>query len=116
MVHFYLFRKRFFSLRKWKEFIGGTFALQNFYMKKVYCLIIASLFITVASAQVIKGQIKNADGEAASGASVLLKNTFNSTIADKNGTFQLTVQEPGKLYFDYQLCRLRKCRTAGFSG
>src|SRR5690606_26303416 len=65
-------------------------------MKQFFCLIIfASMFITVASAQTIKGQIKNADGEPATGASVLLKNTFKNVTADKFGNFQLDVQKPG---------------------
>jgi len=65
-------------------------------MKKVYCLIIISfLFITVTSAQIIKGKVKNTDGKAVSGATVLLKNTFNNAITDKDGNFRLTVQKPG---------------------
>lgn len=65
-------------------------------MKKVYCLLITSLlFIAVTNAQVIKGQVTTAEGEPAYGATVLLKNTFNRTITDKKGQFQLTVQAPG---------------------
>jgi iron complex outermembrane recepter protein len=62
-------------------------------MKSVYCVLISLLYITSISAQTIKGQVKDANGEPITGATVVIKNTFITTTSDKEGFFQVL---PGK--------------------
>jgi iron complex outermembrane recepter protein len=65
-------------------------------MKGVYCLLISLLYITSVSAQKIKGQVKDASGEAITGATVVIKNTFITTTSDKDGFFQVLPAKAGE--------------------
>lgn len=60
-------------------------------MKILYFFLFSFLFIGTASAQVIKGQIKDVSNLPVAGSTITLKNTFQRTISDKEGKFKLNV-------------------------
>ncbi len=64
-------------------------------MKVVYCLLFSFSFIAALSAQCIKGQVRDVNGEPVAGSSVVLKNTFKSTVTDERGDFELPMLKAG---------------------
>ena len=60
-------------------------------MKILYLFLFSFSLIVTASAQVIKGQIKDFSNLPIAGATITLKNSFTGTVSDKEGKFQLNV-------------------------
>ena len=65
-------------------------------MRKILLLVLFIFSLaSVAEAQIIKGQIKDAEGVAVAGASIQLQNSFKSYISDLEGNFEIKGLKPG---------------------
>jgi iron complex outermembrane receptor protein len=62
-------------------------------MKQYLYVLLATFLISTVQAQNIKGTIKSQTGEAIAFANILVLNSANGTVADKNGNFSLDLNK-----------------------
>ena len=87
-------------------------------MLKTIRILMAVLFITIAtaaSAQTVSGTVKDGDGEAVIGATVMEKGTSNGTVTDINGNFTLKVSGKKNLVISYVGMETTEVNPAGKS-
>jgi TonB-linked SusC/RagA family outer membrane protein len=70
-------------------------------MKKIFLTLFAFLFCALSFAQEISGIVKDQNGEALPGVSVLIVGSINGTITDFDGNFVINAKEGDLLRFSY---------------
>lgn len=85
-------------------------------MLKTIRILLTVMLVTMAttvSAQTISGTVKDSDGEAVIGASILEKGTSNGTVTDINGNFTLKVSGKKNLVISYVGMETTEVNPAG---